>query len=280
MAVDTMPLFGGGKYYVYLYRDPRPRKRREPIYIGKGSAARGRADHHWRWPSSMCLNPILRGKLAKIKAAGLEPVIEIVDWFSDEEEAFALERVLIKRFGRINLGTGSLCNLTDGGDGTSGAILNEEQRAAISKRLLGRKFSPETIERLKASHAGQKRSAETIEKYRAAMAAKKASGWKRPPRKPETVERHKAAMQRRLAEGRYGVRKGIPHTAETKAKISASRKGKGVGRVMPRDDVERRAAKRRGKKMSAEARENMRQAQLRYHARRRSKSPDEDPGPA
>jgi hypothetical protein len=54
-----------------------------------------------------------------------------------EQEAKELEIVMIAKYGRINLGTGCLANLTNGGEGTSGYIYSEEQRREISKRMSG-----------------------------------------------------------------------------------------------------------------------------------------------
>jgi hypothetical protein len=46
-----------------------------------------------------------------------------------ESEAFALETSLIAKHGRIDKGTGCLRNLTDGGEGPSGAIASPQTRA-------------------------------------------------------------------------------------------------------------------------------------------------------
>jgi hypothetical protein len=148
MAIDTLPMdFGSDKpFYVYIYRDTRPRKRLAPIYVGKGAARNGRADVHWRRGAS---NKMLQRILDKIRAAGREPIVEIVGWFDVEEEAFACEVELIRRFGRRNSGTGSLANYTDGGEGRAGY-----------------KLSPEAIERTRAAHIGAKRSEETRRRQR------------------------------------------------------------------------------------------------------------------
>lgn len=75
----------------------------------------------------------------------VEVFMDKITW----EEACALERLLIKQYGRTNLKTGTLCNLTDGGEG----ILNPspEVRQKISARLRGRKISE--AERIKLSEA-------------------------------------------------------------------------------------------------------------------------------
>ena len=51
------------------------------------------------------------------------------------EDAQDIERLLIKEYGRLDLGTGTLCNLTDGGEGTSN--VSPEIRKAISERRKG-----------------------------------------------------------------------------------------------------------------------------------------------
>ncbi len=132
MAIDTLSLdFGRDKpFYVYVYRDPRPGKRNAPIYVGKGLAANGRADLHWKYKSH---NPILNAIFAKIRKLNLEPAVEIVGWFDVEDQAFALEIALIERFGRRDIKTGSLANLTTGGEGSAGR--SDEINARIAESV-------------------------------------------------------------------------------------------------------------------------------------------------
>jgi len=129
MAIDTLSLdFGRDKpFYVYLYRDPRPRRGKRPIYVGKGTASQARADIHWRHGTH---NPILKRLFAKFRRANLEPIIEVIAWFDREDEAFALERALIEKFGRRDKNTGPLANMTSGGEGASNP--SPETRARLS----------------------------------------------------------------------------------------------------------------------------------------------------
>jgi len=121
-----------GKFYVYVYLDPRPGKGLQPIYVGKGTVDLDRASYHWE---RRCVNPFLQNVLDKIRAAGLVPQITIAAYMEDEEEAFAMERDLITQYGRRDLHTGSLCNLTAGGQGTAGRKWTDEQRQRFFSSL-------------------------------------------------------------------------------------------------------------------------------------------------
>lgn len=142
MATDTLSLdFGRDKpFYVYLYRDPRPRKKNAPIYVGKGTAAHERADSHWRYGTH---NLILGRILQKIRNAGLEPAIEIVAWFDHEADAFALETALIRQIGRRDLRSGPLANMADGGGGVRGRVWTDEDRERWGVMLKRRWAAPE-----------------------------------------------------------------------------------------------------------------------------------------
>jgi hypothetical protein len=105
-------------FYVYLYRDTAG----TPIYVGKGRGRRA-----WSHRSSSH-NPELK-KL--VVAQDLQP--EILDRFKDEAMAFAREIDLIAYFGRSKNGTGTLLNVTSGGNGWGGGTPSQELtlRAAV-----------------------------------------------------------------------------------------------------------------------------------------------------
>jgi len=55
------------------------------------------------------------------------------------DEACKKEVELIKKYGRVDLGTGTLVNLTEGGEGAIGRVVKEETRYKMSKAKKGKK---------------------------------------------------------------------------------------------------------------------------------------------
>lgn len=66
----------------------------------------------------------------------------------------------IKLYGRKDLGLGTLCNLTDGGEGATNVIIKEETRNKISKANKGKKRTQEQKLRLSECRKGIKLSEE------------------------------------------------------------------------------------------------------------------------
>jgi hypothetical protein len=118
-------------FYVYVYKDPRPTKNLQVVYVGKGTGDRLYA--HWR--KRVHNNKAFGAFLALLRKLDLDPVIEQVAEFQDEAEAFAEEMRLIAVYGRRDLKTGTLFNLTDGGEGFAGAVRTEEWAGNISAAL-------------------------------------------------------------------------------------------------------------------------------------------------
>src|SRR5262245_31222749 len=104
------------RFYVYLIRDPRPGKNNVPIYIGKGCGQRAHVS------LKKSTNPLLKRLVARCLKQNLTPKVEIVAYFRTEAKAFKAESALIKKYGRRSCKNGTLCNLTEGGEGAAGYL--------------------------------------------------------------------------------------------------------------------------------------------------------------
>jgi hypothetical protein len=69
-----------------------------------------------------------------------------------EEQALFLEKQLIKQHGRRDLSTGSLVNLTDGGEGSSGRVVSVEARNKMSLAKKGKKYTEEHKKKMSDAH--------------------------------------------------------------------------------------------------------------------------------
>jgi hypothetical protein len=100
------------KYYVYLHYKPDG----SPFYVGKGKNKRAYKVHgrntYWK---------------AIVNKYGY--YVEILDYFNTEQEAHNREISLIFTLKSSGF---KLCNMTNGGEGTSGRIYTEETKQKIS----------------------------------------------------------------------------------------------------------------------------------------------------
>jgi hypothetical protein len=155
------------KFYVYVYLDPRKIGKYVygtyefdflPFYVGKGMGT--------RMYQHSCLSRLKNTKTKKrallrgILNDGLRPIIIKIEKNLTEEESFVLEKKLIDLIGRFDMGLGPLCNLTNGGDGISGAICSEERKKKISEAL---KNKPKTKEHNKKVSEALKNKPKTKE---------------------------------------------------------------------------------------------------------------------
>ena len=134
----------------------------EIFYVGIGSKKRSKEMSN-RNPH--CLNKANKAKREKCFS------VKYLRQNLSAEEAIESEINFIKAFGRLDLGTGVLTNMTEGGDGVIGYIKTEEEREKISERMSGEKHpfhggshTEETKEKIRLSKLGQKHSLETRKK--------------------------------------------------------------------------------------------------------------------
>ena len=266
-------------FYVYILRrpdkeDPFEPGRSCPFYVGKGSNGRikvhrkeAQAELHklgWKKHKN---NVIL-----SLWKANLDYEEDIVLTGCTEEEAFFYESQIILAYGRIDLGTGCLSNLTNGGEGIKGQIRSEETKRKISEFQKGKTLSKETRHKISEANKGtkhpmhgKKHSAETILKMKSSHKGqvshnkgktlseetkrKISDGLKDRVVSKETREKigkahkgmvHTEEAKRKISDGHRGEKNhnfGKPKSEETKKKISEAQKGeKGYwyGKVGPR----------------------------------------------
>ena len=158
------------------------RKDGTPYYIGKGRGKR------------------IFSKQRNINAPSDRNRIIICESYLTEIGAFAIERRLIRWHGRKDLGTGILRNMTNGGDGASGAIRSPETRKLISEAHKGKIFSKETIRKLSEAGKGRKHSEESKLKM--------------------------SEIQKGKNKGKWGPMKGRTQSQEAKLKMSNAKKMK------------------------------------------------------
>ena len=186
-------------FYVYVYRDPRPSKNNQPVYVGKGTGDRDLS--HWSRGSH---NKPLQDFLSHLRALSLQPTVSRVLVTEDEAEAFAKEIELIALYGRRNLKLGTLFNLTDGGEGASGLVKTDEQKAVDGR--FSKEHWQDAAYRTKVVTA--QTLAQSTPEARAAKSVASTEAWAT----PETREKRQTGIRRARS------------TEESKAKTSVQAK--------------------------------------------------------
>ncbi len=176
------------RFYTYEYL----RSDWTPYYVGKGHNGRAFSNYH------------------RIKPPKESARIRIQYW-ADEAEAFEMEKWYIALYGRKDIGTGILRNLTDGGEGPTGAVRTEETRrkigdaSRITKNALGHRHSEETRRKM-----SKPKSEETRRKMSK-------------PKSEETRRNMSEASRNRSEEHRHNnaeANRGKKRTEESRRKMS------------------------------------------------------------
>ena len=193
-----------------VYRHIRLDKN-EPFYIGIGAETKRAYTIHKRtkyWTN--------------VSKQGYE-----VDILFDDipyEDAKLKEKEFIKLYGRIDLGTGTLVNLTDGGDGSVGYKHTKEGLLRIGEKSKGRKKSPEQIKKWKESRSFVMKP-ETKEKIRMALMGRKHSEERRKNQSISHIGR-KASEETKEKLRQYMLKRApYVFTPEALFKLSESHKG-------------------------------------------------------
>jgi hypothetical protein len=140
-------------YYVYAYlrsKDSKTAKAGTPYYIGKGFGNRAYIQH-------------IRSNHTGVSTPKDRSKIVFLERNLSEFGAFAIERRMIKWYGRKDIKTGILNNKTDGGEGAAGRVApyvipkSESHRQNISKALTGKIRSDSHSQKLKQAAADRPR---------------------------------------------------------------------------------------------------------------------------
>jgi len=281
-------------YYIYVLF----RENGVPFYIGKGRGQR-MTRHEWLATSAAAPRSRRLSIIRAIQAKGLEvPKIKLHTGLT-EAVAFQYERALIAAIGRTDLGEGPLANHTDGGDGASGAKQSPEVRAKHRAAVLGKKHHPESIAKMRkpkssehnAALRGKKRSPEISAKITARLTGRKLSPehlakMRGRTLSPETVEKmrgrvrtpehranHSAALKRninnieRLRAANIGRKHSPEHIAKQRAVWLGRRHTPESIAKMRKPRTPEQIAKMRGRKLSPETLDRMRESAIRRCAR-------------
>ncbi len=192
------------RFYVYAYIRSKSSKTGiigTPYYIGKGTANRCNDKHRVPVPKDKSFIVFLETNLTNIGAC-------------------ALERRYIRWYGRKDIGTGILLNMTDGGDSNTGWSPTEETRLKMSISAKNRIVSEETKEK----HRNRVISKETREKQSLARTGKTHTDDSKQKMKGRIVSDETKELMRIAKLGRK-------HSPESIAKMRAAKLGKKMPRL-------------------------------------------------
>lgn len=138
-------------YYVYIHRR---KDNNEVFYVGIS-----RQEKYLRVKINTGRNGLWKNIVNKYGYYG-----EVIHNQLSKDEAIKIEMALIKSYGRINLKTGCLANLTDGGDGSLECFKTDEAKDKIRNYRIGKKHSEETKLKMSIAKKGKKSKQSTKDK--------------------------------------------------------------------------------------------------------------------
>ena len=191
------------EYYIYAYL----REDKTPYYIGKGKGNRA----------------FIKGK-SEVKPPKDKSRIIFLKQNLLEEEAFKYEVYMIAVLGRKDLGTGILRNKTNGGEGISGLIHNQETRKKIGEANRGKSISEET--RRKRSEVNKGENNPFYGKTHSEESKRKQSEAKKGKTHSQETRRKLSEIKKVKFAGKNHPLYGKSHSEETKRKQSEAIKGK------------------------------------------------------
>lgn len=191
-------------------------------------------------------NKTYRNKVWKRIISKTEYEVIIIADNLTTDEAKVMEKEKIAEYGRINLGSGLLCNMTQGGDGICGYKFSDEHRRRQSERMMGeknpwfgkcgedcnsfgRKHTDESKRKMSEANKGRVHSEESKKRMSEKMKGRKCSEEVRAGRRERMIGDKNPMFGKAISEEhREKLRiasSGKKHTEEAKRKMGEKRKG-------------------------------------------------------
>ena len=228
------------EYYIYAYL----REDKTPYYIGKGKGNRA----------------FIKGK-SEVKPPKDKSRIIFLKQNLLEEEAFKYEVYMIAVLGRKDLGTGILRNKTNGGEGISGLIHNQETRKKIGEANRGKSISEET--RRKRSEVNKGENNPFYGKTHSEESKRKQSEAKKGKTHSQETRRKLSEIRKVKFAGKNHPLYGKSHSEGTKRKQSEAIKGKNhplYGKSHSEETKRKQSEAKKGKTHSQETRRKVSEA--------------------
>ena len=148
--------------------------------------------------------------------------IEIIFEHSDYEVVKEKEIEFISLYGRSDLGLGSLCNNTNGGEGSLNRIVSDITKEKIKQTQIGKVISQEHRDKISIANGGvnnsfygKKHSEES--KSKISLSRKESNYW--------IGKKHSEETKKKMRDSNKKTMLGKKHSEETKEKMSISRSG-------------------------------------------------------